>query len=255
MANSPSGDSLISRVVRILETFDTDRTSRSVSDIARRTGIPSSTTHRLVAELSEHGLLERDDRGNVHVGMHLWELAMRGSQALRLRQIAIPFMEEVQSKVRQHTQLAVLEDDEALFIERLSGRDSGANVTRIAGRLPLHASSSGLVLLAFADEALRERVLAGPLPQRSPETITDAAQLRAMIFSIRRAGHVIAPGYIAPESLGVAVPVRGPGGGTIAALSVVLPRDHAEPDAAVGYLKAAAGGITRAMRASQIVSH
>ncbi|QEE62154.1 IclR family transcriptional regulator [Salinibacterium sp. dk2585] len=255
MANSPSGDSLISRVVRILETFDTDRTSRSVSDIARRTGIPSSTTHRLVAELSEHGLLERDERGNVHVGMRLWELAMRGSQALRLRQIAIPFMESVQAKVRQHTQLAVLEDDEALFIERLSSRDSGANITRIAGRLPLHASSSGLVLLANADAALQDRVLAGELQQRSAETVTDPARLRSMIGEIRRIGHVIAPGYIAPESVGVAVPVKGPGGGTIAALSVVLPRDHGDVGTVVMYLKSASTGITRAMRDSQNLSH
>lgn len=255
MANSPSGDSLISRVVRILETFDTDRTSRSVSDIARRTGIPSSTTHRLVAELSEHGLLERDDRGNVHVGMHLWELAMRGSQALRLRQIAIPFMESVQAKVRQHTQLAVLEDDEALFIERLSSRDSGANITRIAGRLPLHGSSSGLVLLAFADVDLQERVLSGPLPRRSPETVTDPDRLRSMLVDIRRVGHVIAPGYIAPESVGVAVPVKGQGGATIAALSVVLPRGAGDPAAAVVYLKAASSGITRALRESHIPPH
>ncbi|MCW4386192.1 IclR family transcriptional regulator [Salinibacterium sp. SYSU T00001] len=255
MANSPSGDSLITRVVRILETFDTDRTSRSVSDIARRTGIPSSTTHRLVTELSEHGLLERDERGNVHIGMHLWELAMRGSQALRLRQIAIPFMEDVQAKVRQHTQLAVLEDDEALFIERLSSRDSGANITRIAGRLPLHASSSGLILLAFADADLQDRVLSGRLMRRSAETVVDPVRLRAMIAEIRRVGHVIAPGYIAPESLGVAVPVKGPGGVTIAALSVVLPRDYGDPDAAVVYLKSAAAGITKAMRASQNLSH
>lgn len=255
MANSPSGDSLISRVVRILETFDTERTSRSVSDIARRSGLPSSTAHRLVGELSEHGLLERDERGNVHVGMRLWELAMRGSQALRLRQLALPFMEDVQANIRQHTQLAVLEDDEALFIERLSSRDSGANITRIAGRLPLHASSSGLVLLAHADSALQERVLAGPLPRRSAETVTDPVRLRAMLSEVRRQGHVVAPGYIAPESLGVAVPVKGPGGGAIAALSAVLPREYGDPHAAVAILKSASTGITRALRASQNFSH
>ena len=255
MANSPSGDSLISRVVRILETFDNDRTSRSMSDIARRTGLPSSTTHRLIAELAEHGLLERDDRGNVHVGMRLWELAMRGSQALRLRQIAIPFMEDVQSKVRQHTQLAVLEDDEALFIERLSGRESGANITRIAGRLPLHASSSGLVLLAFGGEELQERVLASPLRPRSAETITEPTALVAKLAEIRRIGHAIAPGYIAPESTGIAVPVRGPSGAVLAALSVVLPREETRHDATILYLKSAAQGISREMKAAQIYSH
>lgn len=255
MANSPSGDSLISRVVRILETFDDDRNSRSISDIARRSGLPVSTAHRLVTELGEHGLLERDERGNVHVGMRLWELTMRGSQALRLRQIAIPFMEEVQAKVRQHTQLAVLEDDEALFIERLSARESGANITRIAGRLPLHASSSGLVLLAFADAELQERVLAGPLAPSSAETITDVGVLRERLAQIRREGHSIAPGYIAPESTGIAVPIRGPGGGTIAALSMVLPREETRLEAPILYLKSAALGISKAMRASQFLFH
>lgn len=255
MANSASGDSVIGRVVRILETFDNDRASRSVSEIARRTGLPSSTAHRLISELAEYGLLERDDRGNVHVGMRLWELAMRGSAALRLRQIAIPFMEDVQAKVRQHTQLAVLEDDEALFIERLSGRESGANITRIAGRLPLHASSSGLVLLAFADEDLQNRVLAGPLAARSRETITDPDALRRTLAEVRRMGHAVAPGYIAPESTGIAVPVRGPGGTAIAALSVVLPRGQQQHDTTILYLKSAAQGIARAMRSSQIVSH
>ncbi|TQL47081.1 IclR family transcriptional regulator [Homoserinimonas aerilata] len=255
MANSPSGDSLISRVVRILETFDTDRSSRSISDIARRTGLPASTTHRLVGELAEYGLLERDERGNVHVGMRLWELAMRGSQALRLRQIATPFMEDVQAKVRQHTQLAVLEDDEALFIERLSDRNSGANITRIAGRLPLHASSSGLVLLAYGEHELQQRVLDGPLVPRSAETIVDPDALRVKLAEIRSLGHAIAPGYIAPESTGIAVPVRVPGGAVLAALSVVLPREETRHESTILLLKAAAQGMSQAMRAQQSISH
>ena len=55
MANSPSGDSLISRVVRILETFDTERTSRSVSDIARRTGIPAFAVPSITVEIDADG--------------------------------------------------------------------------------------------------------------------------------------------------------------------------------------------------------
>lgn len=255
MANSASGDSVIDRVVRILETFDNDRTSRSVSDIARRAGLPPSTAHRMVTELAEHGVLERDERGNVHVGMRLWELAMRGSTALRLRQIAIPFMEQVQAKVREHTQLAVLEDDEALFIERLSGRGSGANITRIAGRLPLHASSSGLVLLAFADDELQDRVLSGPLAARSAETITDPHTLRRTLAEIRRVGHAVAPGFIAPESTGIAVPIRGAGGTAVAALSVVLPRDSPQHDTTIVYLKSAAQGIAKGLRSSEKLSH
>ncbi len=82
-------------------------------------------------------------------------------------------MEQVQIEIREHTQLAVLEQEEALFLERLSHPDAGANITRVAGRLPLHASSSGLVLLAHAEPAFRERILEAPLDSMGPGTITE----------------------------------------------------------------------------------
>jgi DNA-binding IclR family transcriptional regulator len=249
MANSPSGDSMTERIVRVLETFTAERSMQSASEIGRRAGLPSSTAHRIVDELVEAGLLERDDDRRVHLGMRLWELALRGSTALRLRQAALPHMERVQARIREHTQLAVLEQDEALFLERLSHPDAGANITRIAGRLPLHASSSGLILLAHAPSALRERVLAGPLRALAPETLTDAARLRRLLTEARRTGVVIAPGSIEAVSTGVAVPIRD-AGEVVAALSVVLPRDT-PPEPAVAALREAAAGIEAARRADR----
>ncbi|HYP73384.1 MAG TPA: IclR family transcriptional regulator, partial [Microbacterium sp.] len=224
MANSPSGDSVTSRVVRVLETFTPTRTVQTAAEIGRRTGLPSSTAHRIVGDLVAAGLLERDDAGRVRVGMRLWELATRSSHALRLRQVALPFMERVQARVHEHTQLAILEQDEALFLERLSDEAAGANITRIAGRLPLHASSSGLVLLAYADAELQARVLDGPLRRLSRDTPTDPAAVRRKLAEVRATGQAIAPGYIEVVSTGVAVPVRDETGRAAAALSVVLPR-------------------------------
>lgn len=241
MANSPSGDSMTERIVRVLETFTADRTVQTAAGIGRRAGLPSSTAHRIVDDLVAAGLLERDDEHRVRLGMRLWELALRGSMALRLRQAALPHMEGVQAQVREHTQLAVLEQDEALFLERLSHPDAGANITRVAGRLPLNASSSGLVLLAHADPALRERVLGRPLRAVSPETVTDAGVLRRLLATVRRQGFVVAPGSIEAVSTGVAVPIRDRGE-VVAALSVVLPRD-APTDPAVAALRTAARRI------------
>jgi DNA-binding IclR family transcriptional regulator len=246
MANSPSGDSMTDRIVRVLETFTAERSMQSAAEIGRRAGLPSSTAHRIVDELVDAGLLERDEDRRVHLGLRLWELALRGSTALRLRQAALPHMEQVQARIREHTQLAVLEQDEALFLERLSHPDAGANITRIAGRLPLHASSSGLVLLAHAPPTLRERVLTGPLRALAPETVTDAARLRRLLAEVRRTGVVVAPGSIESVSTGVAVPIRD-AGEVVAALSVVLPRET-PPDAAVAALRGAAAGIEASLR-------
>jgi DNA-binding IclR family transcriptional regulator len=246
MANSPTGDSVTDRLVRVLETFTPTRTVQTAAEIGRRTGLPGSTAHRIVGELVEAGLLERDDDRRIRIGMRLWELATRSSQALRLRQAAMPAMERVQARVREHTQLAILEQDEALFLESLSGPESGANVTKIAGRLPLHASSSGLVLLAFGDHDLQERVLSGALPRLTRETITDPATLRRKLAEVRALGHAVARGFIESVSTGVAVPVRDETGKVAAALSVVLPRD-APVEPALGELHTRKREIERSL--------
>ncbi|MGV8880818.1 MAG: IclR family transcriptional regulator [Rhodoglobus sp.] len=246
MANSSSGDSVTERLIRVLETFTPARTVQTAADIGRRAHLPASSAHRIVGELVDAGILERDDDRRIRIGMRLWELATRSSRALRLRQAALPFMERVQARVREHTQLAILEQDEALFLERLSGQDSGSNVTRVAGRLPLHASSSGLILLAYADRALQERILAGHLLAVSAETITDAAALRRKLAEVRSLGHATAPGYIETASTGVAVPVHDETGDVAAALSVVLRREDAV-DPALNELLSAARDIERAL--------
>jgi DNA-binding IclR family transcriptional regulator len=253
MANSGSGESVVERVVRILATFDRDRRAQTPSAIARRAGLPTSTAFRMVNELLEAGLLERDERNRVRIGMHLWELTTRGSHALDLRQAALPAMEDVQSALLEHTQLGVLEHGEVLFIERLSGPDAGSNVTQIAGRLPLHASSSGLVLLAHGSIDLLEQVVGAPLRALTPETITDEAALRRKLDEVRRLGYAIAPGYVETVSTGIAVPVRD-SGVVVAALSVVLPRDR-DPGAAVPLLQGAATRISAALAAHRLRSH
>jgi len=250
MANSRSGDSVIDRLVRVLATFDAEHTAQSPSEIARRAGLPTSTGHRLVTDLIGSGLLERDEDGRARVGMRLWELATRGSLALGLRQAALPAMERVQAALRQHTQLGVFDDDEVLFLERLSHPEAGANIAQIAGRLPLHASSSGLVLLAAAPPAVLERVLAAPLAELAPGTLTDPQALRRKLSEVRRLGFAVAPGSVESVSTGIAVPLRDHGA-VVAALGVVLPRDHADEQRAVAVLRTAAREIEETLTRSR----
>ena len=69
MANSPSGDSATDRLVRVLETFTPTRTVQTTAEIGRRARLPSSSAHRIVSELVETGLLERDESRRVRIGM------------------------------------------------------------------------------------------------------------------------------------------------------------------------------------------
>lgn len=247
MARSTSGESVVERVVRILESFDPTSPVLTVGDLARRSGLSTSTTSRLVDQLVSHGLLRRDGERQVRIGVRMWELASRASPILALREAAMPFMEDIQAVAGHHTQLGVLDQHEVLFLERLSARGAVVNITKIAGRLPLHASSSGIVLLAHAPRDLQESVLSRPLKAFTDATVTDPRVLRRLLAEVRRQDYAECPGFIDPAATGISVPIRNPRGRVVAAVAVVVPNDG-QARSHLGTLRTAARGLERALR-------
>jgi DNA-binding IclR family transcriptional regulator len=248
MARSGGRDPVLTRVVRILETLTPEDPALTVSEIARRSGLHVATASRLIAALVGHGLLARRPDGRVAVGVRLWELALRASPTLGLREAAMPVLEDVHAVVGQHVQLGVADGDQVLFVERLSAPGAVINYTRIAGRLPLHASSSGVVLLAHAPRERQERVLAGPLERFTPHTVTEPVRLRGLLADVRRTGAAVLPGHLHVAAAGVAVPVRGRDDTVVAAVSVIVPNDSRAHEK-VPLLRAAALSIGRALAA------
>ncbi|MGK5173885.1 IclR family transcriptional regulator [Geodermatophilus sp. CPCC 205761] len=246
MGRVRTGESVLSRAIRIFDAFSPDEKVLQVSEIARRTDLHVATASRLIAELVAHGLLERGPDREVRVGVRMWELASRASLTLSLRDAAMPYLEDLHAVVGHHAQLGVRDGDDVLFLERLSARDAVVNYSRIAGRLPLHISSSGLVLLAYGPPELQERILSRPLAQHTAQTITTPERLRAALAEVRRLGYVLTPGHVHDDAAGVAVPVRNGLQEVVAALSVIVPNDG-RAAAQVPALMAAARGVTRSL--------
>lgn len=249
MARRSDGRSALDRAVSVLEAFPRGASGLPMSQVALRASLSLPTAYRIVGELVELGLLERAGT-EVRLGVRLWELAHRVPRALSLRDAALPFMDDVQAATRQHVQMGVLEGTEVLFLERLSARASVVNFTIIGGRLPLHASSSGLVLLAHSDTEFQERILAMPRKQFTPNTITNEARLRRVLAGIRAQGFVACPGHLHPDAMGIAVPIIGADGTVVAALSVVVPVSEAKIAVHVMGLQTAAQGIARTLRST-----
>jgi DNA-binding IclR family transcriptional regulator len=255
MARTATGESVLSRAVRIFDAFTPDERVLSVSQIARRSGLHLATASRLIAELQSHGLLDRDPDRRVRVGVRMWELALRVSPMLSLREAALPFMEDAHAVLGHHVRLGVLDGDEVVFVERPPARGEVINYTRIAGRLPLHASASGLVLLAFGSRQLQERIPARWLRRYTAATITEAAALRTTLAEVRRQGYAYLPGPVHEGALGVAVPIQVPGPHdagphdaqqAVAALAAIVPVGT-EARTVVGVLNTAARGISRTL--------
>jgi DNA-binding IclR family transcriptional regulator len=246
VARTATGESSLARAVRILDCFTPEEPALPVSVIARRAGLHVATASRLVAELVGQGLLARGPDRAVRIGMRMWELASRASPTLSLREAAMPFLEDLHAVVGHHAQLGIRDGDEVLFLERLTARDAVVNFSRIAGRLPLHVTSSGLVLLAYGDDELQQRVLSRPLARYTDRTIATAGQLRTAMAEVRRQGFALLPGHVHEEATGIAVPVRGALGEVVAGLSVIVPNDG-RAAANVPVLLASARGLSRTL--------
>lgn len=252
MARGSLGRSSLSRHLAVLDAFDTDAAFLTLSQISRRSGIPVSTTHRLIADLEEQALVERLDDRTYRLGVRLWELAARTPGALGLRELALPFMQDVHSAVKQHTQLGVLSGSEVLFLERLSTREAVVNTTVVGGRLPLHASSSGIILLAHATTDVQEKYLASNLQRFTEATPHVPASLRTALASAKLWGYVVADGFIHPDARGIAVPVFNTDGSVAAALAVIVANDSSDPAQHIVTLRAASEGISVALRAAYL---
>jgi DNA-binding IclR family transcriptional regulator len=241
--------SVSSRLLTVLRTFSHRTPLQTLSEISRRSGLPLTPTHRLVNELLHGGALEREADGRYRIGLWLWEIAALAPRGLGLREVAMPFLEDVYEATRQHAQLAVLDGCDAVFVERISGRSAVHVVTRVGGRLPLHLTGVGQVLLAHADPELQEHVIAGPLKRYTRYTVADGEQLRRRLADIRRDGYVISSRAIEEISLSVAAPVYGADDRVVAAVSTVVPYGQQDPLTLVPLIKAAARGISRVLGA------
>lgn len=242
MANSPSGDSVVDRIARLLSAFPQDVAGLQLSELAERSGLPLTTTHRLVRQLAQHGLLEPAPGGLVRPGLRLWELVNRASPALALRQAAMPFMEDIQQVLNQNVNLAVLDGWDTLFVERLSRRGSVANRAQVAGRMPLHVTSAGLALMAHQEKGLQAEYLA---QFQDPEGRVARDDLRALLSETLHQGFAQLKGVVDPDTWGIAVPVLNRRRRAVAALGVVVPLREMSLQALVPALQTAARGIAR----------
>ncbi|MFE3290614.1 IclR family transcriptional regulator [Rhodococcus sp. NPDC059234] len=244
--DSAADRSVLGRAFLLLAAFDSDRPELSLSDLSRRTGVPLPTAHRLCHQLVDLGALERNASGQFQIGARLWELGALAPRAHGLRAVALPYLEDLYEATHQNVQLVVLDGAEALYVERLSGHNSIQLVGRAGGRLPLHASSGGLVLLAHAGPALLDRVLADGLERFTSDTIVTEHRLRATLTDIRRTGVVTCRRHVDPHSLAIASPVRRGTGEVVAAVSVVVDADD-DPATLIPALQTACRGISRGL--------
>lgn len=251
-----AGASVASRLFAVIDAFTTPTAAQSLTltAIAERAGLPLSTTHRLVAEWITWGGISKLADGRYSLGLKLWELGVQTPTARNLRTIALPYLEDLYEVAHQHVHLAILDGQEALYLEKLSGHGAVPIVSRVGARLPLHATGVGLVLLAHSTAAFLDEYLSRPLAQLLPATVTSPEQLRKRLAEIRAIGVARMREEMTAGSSSLAAPVLDRSGRVVGAVSIVFPTsvdwDPAQEDA----VRSAARGISRSLGYRRSVS-
>jgi IclR family transcriptional regulator, acetate operon repressor len=220
-----SGDGVqsVERALELLEALAEPGEAKGVSELARATGLPVATIHRLLATMVSRGYVRQDAGSHKYtLGSHLIRL---GEAAARdFAQFARPYLAELMEASGETANLAMLEDGQVAYVAQVASRHHRVRMfTEVGRRVHPHTSGVGKVVLAFRPRAEVEALLARTgLPPRTPRTITDPARFLTELDKVASQGYAIDSGE---EEVGVrclAVPVFGMGG-SVAAMSVSAP--------------------------------
>lgn len=239
------GEPVIDRALSLLAVFTARRRALTLSEMARYANMPAPTALRLIARLVAWGALERLEDSRYVVGVRLWEVASLSPRGHGVREIALPYLEDLFEVTRHHVLLAVRDKNEAVLIERLSSREATEVAYRVGGRVPLRSTAVGLVLLAGADAAFQERIIKEPADVEPGWEAMPEGQLRRTLSDVHRTGIAMIRRSAPSLTVSVAAPIFDARGTVVAALSIVVPDGTTPPNVLAPAVRATARGVSR----------
>ncbi|WP_343923530.1 IclR family transcriptional regulator [Rhodoglobus aureus] len=240
------GVSVIARTATLLKVFSGEHPRLKLSEASSRSGLSMTTTHRMLGELVAANLLSRGPDDRYSIGRTLWELGEISPLSLHLRETALPHLLTLYEATAENVHLAILDGIEALYVARLVGTNSVPTISRMGGRLPLHTTGVGKVLLAWQDEAFLSAYLARELESPTKFSITAEPKLRSQIREVRRSGVSWTHQEMTLGNTSIAVPILGHSG-LLAAVGVVTHTVKAETSRLVPVLQNAASAISASL--------
>lgn len=237
---------MLRRGLAVLECFADGGAEKTVSELCARTGLPPATVHRLLAVLVDWGGVEKVSRGRYRLAVRLWRLGALVPTARTLRDVALPYLEDLYEATHGVVHLAVADGTDTLYIEKISGRSAPSVSSSVGARLPLHAVGPGKVLVAFGPPDLLDRVVATGLAPQTPETITDEAAFRRAMSQIRATGFAVSREEMSLGTASVAAPIFA-GRTAVASVSVVTTPDRLQVPVLAPLVTTIARAITRTL--------
>lgn len=246
----PAPRGVTAKLVVLLRELALHREPVGVSHLARRTRLPKTTVHRLLADLEAHGMVRRADR-RYRLAAEEWYHPDAGGES-RLRRVLKPYALELYERVGNVVALVAADGDSARFLELLHPHRFTDAVHRIGGPVPLHCTAAGKALLAFDPDAAERYLREAALVRLTRHSIATRRALDAAIVETRLRGVALEREEHLPGFWGAAAPVTGTAGRAVAAIALTGPVRGFQPAEHLGQLRQVA---RRASEAVQLIGH
>lgn len=212
----------LERALDVMEILADGHRSFTLSGLSRKLKIPKSTAHYILKTLEKRGYVMRDALGSdFTLGLKLFGLGSVVLDGLQLRDIAVPHLQALTRDTRLTSHLAILEQDEAVYVSKVEAPGMVKIATWVGRRMHLHVTGVGKALLAFLPDQERERLVASiALSRHTSRTIVSRARLREELARVRQQGFAVDDEEDVLFIRCVGAPVLNRDGNLIAAVSI-----------------------------------
>jgi IclR family transcriptional regulator, pca regulon regulatory protein len=209
----------LAKGLAVIRAFTRDHASMSLSEIAAVAGIPAATARRCLLTLEELGYVTRNGRSFV-LRPKVMELGAAYLESIDIEKLTKTHLEELARLTSDSAALCVRDGVDVVYVARASVRTLLRLEAHVGSRFPVHATSTGRVLLAGASpERLQWYFANASLDALTDQTVTDPLRLRALVAECRRAGYSVVQDELAYGIVALAVPVFDAQGRVVAALN------------------------------------
>lgn len=215
----------ITKALKLLGYFSRRRPEIGLTEFVRLTGRDKATVHRHLVELEENGFLEQHPVARTYrLGPAILRLTAVREATHPIRAVFRPVVEELARQTGELCHASLLQGKVLSPVFHTDPQVHGTQVHFDEGEiLPLHATSSGLAVLAFSPSRFVDDAFGAPLPAFTDKTHTDRAYLRAVLEDTRRTGVCRVDQTYDSEVSSVGGPIFGPEGIPIGAIAVAVP--------------------------------
>ena len=210
----------LARGLMVIQSFDAEHPSQTLSDVARQTGLSRVTARRLLLTLLDLGYVNVDGR-SFELAPGTLRLGYSYLSALGMPEVAQPYLQSLSKSIDESCSMTVLDGAEIVYVARAAANRLFSLTLGIGSRLPAFCTSMGRVLLSDRDDADLERILSdSDLVARTEHTITAKRRIRAEIDAARKQGWYVIDQELELGVRAAAAPVRDRSGRIVAAVNV-----------------------------------